>query len=60
MLNITLENGNFQKTHFIDEKDLFMYIIELLQDKEDVNNVLKEIEKKEDGVDYSVIRNSYV
>lgn len=43
MTTITIDNAKFKKTHFIDEKELFLYIVDYLQDKEDKELIENEI-----------------
>lgn len=43
MVTITLEKANLKKRNFIDEKELFLYIIDYIQDIQDISDVRDEI-----------------
>jgi len=43
MVTITLERANLKKRNFTDEKELFLYIIDYIQDIQDVSDVMDEI-----------------
>jgi len=60
MTTLTIEKSNFTRTHFIDEKDLFSYVINYMEVLEDINNVKKEIENNPESFDYNLIRQNYV
>lgn len=60
MTTLTIEKSNFTRTHFIDEKDLFSYVINYMEDLEDINNVKKEIKNNPESFDYNLIRQNYV
>ena len=45
MTTITIEKSNFTRTKFLDEKDLFLYVLEYMQDVEDKNDVLEAMKK---------------
>jgi hypothetical protein len=44
MFTITLENATLERNKFVDEKDLFLYVIEHLNDLKDVSDVKYEME----------------
>ncbi|MDD4151613.1 MAG: hypothetical protein PHR68_03285 [Candidatus Gracilibacteria bacterium] len=48
MTTLTIEKTDISKTHFVDTKDLFLYVIDYMQDLEDKEKVKNEI-KNDDG-----------
>lgn len=43
MTTLTIEKTDIKKTHFVDTKDLFLYVIDYIQDLEDKEKVNNEI-----------------
>ncbi len=43
MTTLTIEKTDIEKTHFVDTKDLFLYVIDYIQDLEDKEKVNNEI-----------------
>lgn len=61
MTTITIEeNVHFSKTKFVNENELFLYLLEYVQDMDDRENVKNEILKNQESFDYDIIRSNYV
>ena len=55
MTTITIEKANFNRKHFVDEKDLFLYIIDYMKDLEDFESF-----KEEFDIDFKELDNSEI